>query len=376
MVVVSENQISWSQGFGNQEEENMHYQIGSIEKVITAISILQMHEQDKLDIYDDINNYLSFSVRHPGFPDIPVTIEMLLAHRSGLEMFQNQFKWDTSYLNNYTSSTSSIIDLSAEDFIKASLDPEGINFNPDKWKFKPGTNYQYSPSGYFMLNYLIEKVSGQTYSQYVTENIFKLLGMNNSVFSDLEPDFNYPDSYTRIGSQNKNKLLPPREGMYTTTEDMAALMIAYMNGGKFGDKIILQEKTLELMLQKHSPGKDLFHLSSNCLYDGYGFGIIQYGNNLFGHGGSTIGYQSLWTFNKKDKSGYIIFTNANGLLYGKSNFDSVWSTVSSVEDLIKSELGYPRNNIRYILVGVIIIGVIINILYFSRKIYIKKKNRK
>lgn len=209
MVVVSENQISWSQGFGNQEEENMHYQIGSIEKVITAISILQMHEQDKLDIYDDINNYLSFSVRHPGFPDIPVTIEMLLAHRSGLEMFQNQFKWDTSYLNNYTSSTSSIIDLSAEDFIKASLDPEGINFNPDKWKFKPGTNYQYSPSGYFMLNYLIEKVSGQTYSQYVTENIFKLLGMNNSVFSDLEPDFNYPDSYTRIGSQNKNKLLPP-----------------------------------------------------------------------------------------------------------------------------------------------------------------------
>ena len=225
-----------------------------------------------------------------------------------------------------------------------------------------------------LLNYLIKKVSDQAYSQYVTENIFKRLGMNNSIFTDLEPDFNYPDSYTRLGSQNK--LLPSREGMYTTAEDMAILMIAFLNGGKFGDKNILQEKTLELMLEKHSPGRDLFHRSDNYLFDGYGFGIIHYGNNLFGHGGSTFGYQSLWTFNKKDKSGYIIFTNANGVLYGKESYDSVWSTVSSVEDLIVSELGYSRNNLRYILVGVIIIGVITNIIYFSRKIYIKKKNRK
>ena len=76
VVLLSENQIAWSQGFGDQEKENRHYQIGSVEKVLTAISILQLYEQGELDIYDDINNYLSFSVRHSGYPDIPITIEI------------------------------------------------------------------------------------------------------------------------------------------------------------------------------------------------------------------------------------------------------------------------------------------------------------
>lgn len=94
---------------------------------------------------------------------------------------------------------------------------------------------------------------------------------------------------------------------------------------------------------------------------------------MLDHGGSTIGYQILWRFNKSGKSGYIILTNVNGLLYGKKNFDSVWMTVSSLDKLLKLE--YSTSNFKvYIMIG--IIGININILYFRRRFRIKREKAK
>ena len=150
-------------------------------------------------------------------------------------------------------------------------------------------------------------------------------------------------------------------------------MIAHMNNGHYNVISLIQPETIELMHKKHSYGKDLFHLSSRWEFAGYGLGIIHYADNLLDHGGSTIGYQSLWSFNKSDKSGYIILTNVNGLLYGKKNFDSVWMTVSSVDKLLKLE--YSTSNFKvYIMIG--IIGININILYFRRRFRIKREKAK
>jgi CubicO group peptidase (beta-lactamase class C family) len=376
LALISNNNVTWSKTYGNERKSNIIYKIGSIEKVITATALLQLYEKGKIDIYDDVNEYLPFSVRSSKFPDIPISVIMLMSHRSGLEMFQYQFAWDTKELRNYKDQQNNnlkILNLSEVDFMKASLDSSGMNFNPGIWKFKPGTNYCYSNSGYFILHYLIEQVSGQTYSEYVTENIFQKLGMDHSVFSYIDSTANFSNSYTRKGDEDIK--LPFLPGMYTTTEDMAKFMIAHMNNGQYNGISLLQAETIELMHKKHSHGKGLFHLLSRCPYAGYGLGIIYYGDNLFGHGGSTIGYQSLWSFKKSDKSGYIISTNVNGLLYADKNFDSVWRSVSSIEKLLKSELGYSSFNRKiYNLIGIIGIGIIINILYFRRKRRKMKKN--
>jgi hypothetical protein len=123
---------------------------------------------------------------------------------------------------------------------------------------------------------------------------------------------------------------------------MAKFIIAHMQEGKFEDNILLQPETMELLHKKHSHGRYLFKLSSNCRFSGYGFGIIQYKNYWFGHGGSTIGSQSLWKFNKSQDKGYIILTNANGLLHSKENFDAVWATVSAIEKAVRLALGFSN----------------------------------
>ncbi len=211
-----------------------------------------------------------------------------MAHRSGLEMFPYQFQWDINdmgYNRDAGIVLPEIVRLSKEEYIKSSLDSLGANFNPNIWKFKPGSNYKYSNTGYIILQYLVEQVSGQKFSEYVTENIFKKLGMKHSVFSDIDPAANFQHSYTRKG--NKNIALPFLMGMYSNADDMAKFMLAHINKGDFNGVSLLRPETIELMHKKHSHGKDLFHLSNKCPYPGYGLGIIHYGNNLLGHGGSV-----------------------------------------------------------------------------------------
>ena len=91
IALISNNNIVWSKTYGKEAAENALFKIGSIEKVLTATALLQMHERGQINIYNDINEYLPFSVRNAKFPDIPISVKMLMAHRSGLDMFQYQF---------------------------------------------------------------------------------------------------------------------------------------------------------------------------------------------------------------------------------------------------------------------------------------------
>jgi len=150
------------------------------------------------------------------------------------------------------------------------------------------------------------------------ENIFKPLEMDNTKFYFEDSTANYATPFTRKGKENIK--FPfwagKRDFICSTAEDIAIFMIAHINNGRYKDFQLLKPETIELMQEKHSPGKSLFHLASDCPYTGYGFGIIQYSNNWFGNGGSTFGYQCLWSFNKSNNKGYVILTNINGLIYG------------------------------------------------------------
>ena len=98
VAIVSDNQIIWSKTFGKTAGKLQLYKIGSIRKVIGSTAVLQLHESGLLNINEDINKYIPVSVRNPRFPDSPVSIKMLLAHRSGLDIFKYQYEWDTRNL--------------------------------------------------------------------------------------------------------------------------------------------------------------------------------------------------------------------------------------------------------------------------------------
>jgi CubicO group peptidase (beta-lactamase class C family) len=155
---------------------DMVFRIGSMTKQFTAIAILQLMEQGKLDLQDNITKFI---------PDYPtggqrITIENLLTHTSGIKSYTSDPEF-TSYMRNDKKPA------------------EVINLFKDKpLEFVPGTQWSYSNSGYFLLGYIIEKVSGRTYAQYLDDNFFKPLGMTSSFFgSDSRIIMNRASGYQK-----------------------------------------------------------------------------------------------------------------------------------------------------------------------------------
>jgi CubicO group peptidase (beta-lactamase class C family) len=142
------------------------FRIGSITKQFTAVSILQLKEQGKLDLQDDIKKFI---------PDYPthgytITVEQLLNHTSGIKSYTNMNEWDGQ--------------VQRKDFTPAALVDY---FKNQPMDFAPGTKWEYNNSGYVLLGFIIEKVSGKTYQQYIVDNIFKPLGMTNSYYGEDSP---------------------------------------------------------------------------------------------------------------------------------------------------------------------------------------------
>jgi CubicO group peptidase (beta-lactamase class C family) len=166
-LVAIDGEIVYHKSFGkanlewNVDVDNTtKFEIGSITKQFTAVAILMLAEQGKLNIDDNITEY---------FEDYPthghtIKISHLLSHTSGLASFTAYDDW---YDNRYN-------DISQEEFMAM--------FKKTPMLFAPGEKYYYSNTGYFLLGMLVEKLSGQTYAEFIDQHIFKKLGMKNSTF--------------------------------------------------------------------------------------------------------------------------------------------------------------------------------------------------
>lgn len=169
-ALVSRNgQIVYKKAFGLAHLEldvpmrtDHIFRIGSITKQFTAVAILQLIEQGKLDQQDEITKFI---------PDYPVqgnniTIEHLLTHTSGIKSYTG--------MADYGEKMSK--DITPTEMIEY--------FKNEPMEFEPGTAFRYNNSGYFLLGYIIEIITGQTYPEYLEENIFKPLGMTHSMYGN------------------------------------------------------------------------------------------------------------------------------------------------------------------------------------------------
>ena len=164
VVVVKDNKIIYSHSFGLKNRErgeemtpNTIFRIASISKSFTATAIMQLVEKGKLDLKADVNKYLDFKVRNPKYPDVPITLEMLLSHTSSLN--DSQGYWE-------------------------SFDAVNPATNPDYAKcyndYRPGTGYEYCNYAFNIMSAVIEKVSGQRFDRYIVQHIMKPLGLKGS----------------------------------------------------------------------------------------------------------------------------------------------------------------------------------------------------
>ncbi len=155
----------------NQESlnENTLFDLASCSKPFTAMSIMILQEQGKLNYSDNIEKFL------PDFPYKDITIENLLTHTSGLPDYMELFEknWDKSKI----ATNKDVLELL-------------MKYKP-KMSFKPGKQYEYCNTGYAVLSSIIEKISGQSFKDFMSDSIFKPLGMNrtqvyNSRYTNIE----------------------------------------------------------------------------------------------------------------------------------------------------------------------------------------------
>ena len=182
-LVARKGQIIYKKAFGMANLEynipvqvDNIFRIGSITKQFTAVAILQLMEQGKLNLQDDITKFI---------PDYPthghkITIEHLLTHTSGIQNYTGMKDFEERMS----------LDLNPIEFIN--------HFKNQPMEFAPGTKWNYNNSGYFLLDYIIELISGKTYPKYVEDNFFKPLGMAKSLYdSDLKIIKNRTSAYDK-----------------------------------------------------------------------------------------------------------------------------------------------------------------------------------
>ncbi|HYF30891.1 MAG TPA: serine hydrolase [Chitinophagaceae bacterium] len=166
-LVAKDGEILLHKGYGWRDaqrrvmhDENSIFQIGSVTKQFTSVIILYLEEQGKLSVQDNLSKYI------PGYPNgDKITIRHLLTHTSGIFNYTN----DNAFM-----ATEAVNPIAAEKLIAV--------FKDKPLDFEPGSQYRYSNSGYILLGYIIEKVSGKPYEQMVRELIFRPLQMRNSGF--------------------------------------------------------------------------------------------------------------------------------------------------------------------------------------------------
>ena len=226
---------------------------------------MQLVEQGKIDLDRDVNDYIDYKI--PDAFGKPITMKNMLTHTPGFEEQIKDlitFRTDSPDLGQY---------------LKTHI-PARI--------FPPGTVPAYSNYGAALAGYIVERVSGQPFSQYIEEHIFKPLGMDHSTFAQPLPTELAPNMSNgyQLGSEKELKfemVTPfPAGSLSSTAEDISRFMIANLQDGQFGDARILKPETAKLM---HSR---LFGLDPAANAMAYGFyEESRNGHRIIGHGGDT-----------------------------------------------------------------------------------------
>jgi CubicO group peptidase (beta-lactamase class C family) len=342
-VVVHGGRIIWSRAYGENTGVDHVYMNASVQKMFTAAAVLRLVDAGLIDLDADVGEYVPFPVRHPGFPETPITVRMVLAHRSGLGSFPHQFAWDTgsAFAPRFRPACpEDLRDLTLGEFLSASLTPGGENYDPRAWVREPGSGHHYSVSAYPLLRYVVGRVAGSSYAAYLRESIFAPLDMTRSGFSADEFDERHTIPHTRIDGENVE--LPRWSGrgslMHTTATDMAKFMLALMHEGRAGEVQLLKPKTVQLMRTRTTRYRVLFRSSDDMPRSGRGLGHSILRGGWLGIGGSAPGYQCLFRFHPHRKVGFVLLTNVNAILGGGDNYASARREIYSVQDALVSIL--------------------------------------
>jgi CubicO group peptidase (beta-lactamase class C family) len=275
--VVRDGEILLARGYGYADWESRErvdpertlFRIGSVTKLLTFTAVMQLAEDGRLDLDADVNEYLDFEVPAT-YPD-PITMTHLLTHTPG---------WEEDSRNLFTDDVEGIVPMG-----EWLADNQPARIRP------PGAFSAYSNYGTALAGYIVERVSGMSWDEYLEAHIFEPLGMDRTTGRQPLPDHLEP--HMSLGyaleeggwkAQDWEVITgaAPAGSASSTATDMARFMIAHLQGGALEGARILDPETA---LRMHSP-----QFVHDPRLPAFGLGFYEkssHGVRIVGHGGNT-----------------------------------------------------------------------------------------
>ena len=313
LVAVNNGEVVLNETYGVKNIETGEpiakddiFRIASISKSFCATAVMQLVEQGKLSLDQDVSELVGFEVRNPNFPDKAITVKMLLSHTASMSDANGYFSLNV--LNKDSSAT---------------------------WKqawnnYAPETGYEYCNLGYNTLGTIVERVSGERYDQYIVNHIlnpigvyggYEVLSLDSTKFVNIytwdEENGTYihkPAAYAKRAEEIANyvfgqstPIFSPTGGLKISAQDLAKVMKMHMNLGTTpeGTQIISKESA-EAMQSIVAPKTDEG--------DAYGFAIrtskqLLDGHTMIGHTGSAYGVYTSMFWDSERNFGFVVMTN-------------------------------------------------------------------
>ena len=325
VVVVNSNEVVFSKTYGNCKSIDTPFIIGSMSKSFTALSIMRLVEEGRIDINKPISNYIDTSLYFKNKEDgDKITVKQLLNQNSGIGTYQK-------------------------------LGSIEITKNYGK--------YEYANANYNLLGKIIESVSNESYSDYVTKNIFEPLEMNhtsatlegsnkNGLFKGYQNYFGFPISVKPNYPTENSWIQVPAGFISSSASDMGKYLQMYLNNGLN----IISEDSIHQMFYDNIPQDDIDR-------DYYGMGWVYtkyYSKPILTHSGLVENYTSKMFIIPESNIGVVVLVNMNDYLV----------TNNLLEDIVKPLLGEEKpevsNNlyiINHLLIDALYIVITIIALY-------------
>lgn len=301
VAIVKDGEILLQRGYGLADVEagipvdpaRTLFRPGSVTKLVTWTAVMQLVGQGLIDLDADINGYLDFQVpRNPAPDDPPITMRHVLTHTTGFE--------------------DSIKGLMRAGFGPVESLHETLRATVPRRLFAPGTVPAYSNYATGLAGLVVERLSGQSFDDYVEQHIFAPLDMRDSSLRQPLPEAMRPrlsKGYQLASGPPKDhqRLVPaPSGNLAATATDMARFMLAHLEGAAGRDSPILDADTAALM---HTPQANLTPPLNTMALGFYEAGIGP--GQVIGHGGDTLWFHTqLYLFQDRNVGLYVALNSA------------------------------------------------------------------
>jgi len=304
-LVAKDGEVILKKGYGMANMEwdipnspQTKHRLGSITKQFTAMLIIQLASDGKLDLQAPITTYLP---EYPKTTGDQITTHHLLTHTAGIPNY-------TSFPKFFEEDSRD--PYSPEEFTKKFQDME--------LEFTPGERFNYSNSGYFLLGLLVEKLSGKTYEEMLTEHIFSPLGMKDSGFDHHSNILkNRATGYEKNGSEFINApyldmSIPYAAGsLYSTVEDL------YLWDQALYTNKLLPQKYMDMYFKPYIPAFGSFHYAYGWMTSNEALGNTTDSIAVISHGGGINGFNTQISRSPSDQSLIVLLNNTGGAPLGQ-----------------------------------------------------------